>query len=243
MLVLFRKELSTFLFSLTGYLVMGIFLIVISLFLWVFPGTYNIPDSGYASLDPLFILAPWLFMFLVPAITMRSFAEELRTGTMELLLTKPIGIWQIISGKYLASLVLLIFTLLPTLVYYYSISNLGAPPYNVDTGAMWGSYAGLILLGSAFTAIGTFVSTLNSNQLIAFIAGVFLNFFLFVGFESLSSLQLFGIADHFFIKMGMNEHYISLSRGVIDSRDVLYFLSVVIFFLVLTKVSVERRQR
>jgi ABC-2 type transport system permease protein len=239
---LFKKELGTFLHSLTGYLVMGIFLLVTSLFLWVFPGTFNLPDAGYASLDPMFILAPWMFVFLIPAITMRSFSEEFRTGTIELLLTKPITLWQVIGGKYLASVVLLLLCLIPTLFYFYALSVLGAPKNNVDTGAMWGSYAGLLLVGAAYAAIGIFASSVTSNQIIAFIAGVFLNFFMFVGFESISSLKLLGIADHIFIKLGMNEHYISLSRGVIDTRDVLYFASITAIFLIITKLSVELRK-
>jgi ABC-2 type transport system permease protein len=243
MFTILRKELNAFLYSLTGYLVMGVFLLASSLFLWIFPGTYNIPDSGYASIDPLFMLSPWLFMFLMPAITMRSFAEEIRTGTLELLLTKPIGIWQLISGKYLATIALLGLCLIPTLISYYAVAELGAPQNNVDTGAMWGSYIGLLLLGAAYGAIGIFASAITSNQIVAFVIGVFLSFFFYVGFESLSSLHLFGIADYVFIKMGMNEHYISLSRGVIDSRDMIYFLSLILLFLVGSKILIEHRRR
>ncbi|MCB0481466.1 MAG: gliding motility-associated ABC transporter permease subunit GldF [Flavobacteriales bacterium] len=239
---LFLKEINSFIHSLTGYIVVIIFLAAISLFLWVFPGTYNILEAGYANIDPLFVLAPWVFMFLAPAITMKMFAEETRTGTIEMLLTKPVSEWQIILSKYLAGVSLLLMSLIPTLFYFYTVSNLGAPPSNIDTGAMWGSYIGLLFLGSGFIAIGVFASSLSSNQIIAFILAVFISFIAYVGFESLSSLEIFGLADHFILSLGINEHYISLSRGVIDTRDVLYFLGLIFLFLLLTKTKLESRK-
>ena len=221
---------------------MVIFLTAIGLFMWVFPGEYNTLDAGYANIDPLFALAPWIFMFLAPAVTMRMFSEEQRTGTIELLLTKPVSEWQIIFSKYLAGIVLILFTLLPTLFYFYTVSDLGAPKWNVDTGAMWGSYIGLVFLSAAFTSIGLFASSISSNQIISFILGVFLSFFCFVGLESLSSLELFGIADHVILKLGINEHYISMSRGVIDTRDTLYFIALIGIFLWLTKLKLDSRK-
>ncbi|UTW61145.1 gliding motility-associated ABC transporter permease subunit GldF [bacterium SCSIO 12741] len=242
MVTLLRKEISGFLNSLIGYIVMIIFLLAVGLFLWVFPGSYNLLDAGYANIDSLFVLAPWVFMFLAPAITMRMFSEEKRTGTIELLLTKPVSDWQIIVSKYLAGILLVIFTLVPTLLYFYTVSVLGAPPFNVDTGAMWGSYAGLVFLASAFVAIGLFASSISVNQIVSFILGVFLCFFLYVGLESISSLEILGIADHVILKLGINEHYISMSRGVIDSRDVIYFLSLIVLFMLLTKLKLDTRK-
>jgi len=242
MLVLLQKEINDFLNSLIGYMVIIIFLVVVGLFLWVFPGEYNILDSGYANIDSLFILAPWVFMFLAPAVTMRMFSEEQRNGTIELLLTKPLSEWQIVWSKYLAGVLLVMFSLLPTLIYFLTVSELGLPKNNVDTGAMWGSYIGLFFLASAFISIGIFASSISSNQIVSFVIALFLCFFSYVGFESLSSLELFGIADHVILKLGVNEHYISLSRGVIDSRDILYFLSLISLFLMLTKVKLDSRK-
>jgi ABC-2 type transport system permease protein len=241
-LTLLSKELSGFLSSLIGYVVMVIFLLAIGLFMWVFPGEFNTLDGGYANIDALFMLAPWVFMFLAPAVTMRMFSEEKRTGTIELLLTKPVNEWQIIFSKYLASVILILITLLPTLFYYFTVGELGSPQWNVDLGAMWGSYLGLLFLSSGFAAIGIFASSISSNQIIAFILGVFLSFFCFVGLESMSSLEVFGIADHIILKLGINEHYISMSRGVIDTRDVLYFAALIGIFLWFTKLKLDSRK-
>jgi ABC-2 type transport system permease protein len=210
--------------------------------MWIFPGEFNTLENGYANIDSLFMLAPWVFMFLAPAVTMRMFSEEQRTGTIELLLTKPVNEWQIIFSKYLAGVILILITLLPTLFYYFTVSELGSPQWNVDTGAMWGSYLGLLFLSAGFTAIGIFASSISSNQIIAFILGVFLSFFCFVGLESLSSLELLGIADYIILKLGINEHYISMSRGVIDSRDVLYFVALIGSFLWFTKLKLDSRK-
>lgn len=242
MFTLFIKEISSFLSSLIGYIVITVFLTIIGLFMWVFPGDFNIMDAGYANIDTLFVIAPWVFMFLVPAITMRSFADEKKTGTIELLLTRPLTDLQIILAKYLAGLSLVIFSLLPTLVYYYSVHALGNPPGNIDTGGMWGSYLGLLFLSGAFVAIGVFSSSITENQIVAFISAVFLCFFCYVGFESISSLELFGKVDNLIILLGINEHYISMSRGVIDTRDVIYFLSLIGLFILFTKTILESRK-
>lgn len=242
MWALYKKEIYSFLSSLVGFIVMATFLVLTGLFVWIFPGELNLLDSGYADLQPFFTIAPWIFLFLIPAITMKFFAEEKRTGTIETLLTQPITERQIVLAKYLAGQTLVIVALLPTLVYYSTISNLGSPVGNIDGGGVAGSYIGLILLSSAFVAIGTFASSLTSNQIIAFILSVFLSFFLFTGFDSLGSFEMFGSWDHVIRNIGIIEHYKALSRGVIDSRDVIYLLSLTALFFLLTKVSLESRK-
>lgn len=242
MLALYRKEISSFLNSLIGYIVIVVFLAIISLFMWVFPGEMNILDAGYANIDTLFVIAPWVFMFLVPAITMRSFADERKSGTIELLLTRPLSDWQIVLAKYLAGVTLVLLSLIPTLVYYISVHFLGNPVGNIDTGGMWGSYIGLFFLASGFVAVGIFASSITENQIVSFIVAVFLCFFFYIGFDSISNLALFGKIDALIIQLGIQEHYISMSRGVIDTRDVVYFLSLAAFFLLLTKTVLESRK-
>ncbi len=241
MFSLLKKEIQSFLGSLIGYIVIIVFLTIMSLIMWVFPSDYNILDNEYATLGPLFSLAPWVFMFLIPAVTMRLFADENKTGTIELLLTKPLTDLQIISAKYLAGVILVLFSLLPTLVYYIVVYQLGAPEGNLDQGGTWGSYLGLLFLASGFVAIGLFASSLSDNQVISFIIAVFLSFFIYIGFDFISSLALFGSFDLFVIKLGISEHYGSMSRGVIDSRDALYFFSVIAFFFMLTKLKLSSR--
>lgn len=242
MLTLINKEIRSFLGSLVGYIVIAVFLTTIGLFMWVFPGDYNVLDNGFSSIGSLFFIGPWVFMFLIPAITMRLFSEESRTGTIELLLTKPITDFQIVLAKYIAGFSLVFFSLLPTLVYFYSVYQLGSPPGNIDTGGAWGSYFGLLFLGSVFVAIGLFASAITNNQIISFLIAVFLCFFCYAGFDAISALELFGSIDAFIIKLGINEHYRSMSRGVIDSRDVIYFLSVIFLFLLLTKTVLASRK-
>jgi len=212
-----------------------------SLIMWVFPSDYNVLDNEYATLGPLFSLAPWVFMFLIPSVTMRLFADENKTGTIELLLTKPLTDLQIIASKYLAGILLVLFSLVPTLIYYIVIYQLGAPEGNLDQGGTWGSYLGLLFLASGFVAIGLFASSLSDNQVISFIIAVFLSFFAYIGFDFISSLSLFGSFDLLVQKLGINEHYGSMSRGVIDSRDALYFFSVIAFFFMLTKLKLSSR--
>jgi ABC-2 type transport system permease protein len=238
-LTIFRKEISVYLSSLVAFITIGIFLLVLGLQLWVFPDT-SILEYGYAGLDSLFNVAPYLFMFLIPAITMRSFAEEKKEGTFELLATRPLTDWQIVSGKYLACFLLVIFALVPTLVYYYSVYQLGAIPGNLDTGAVIGSYLGLLLLGATFVAIGLFASVITPNQIIAFAVAVFLCFFAYNGFDSISSilsLQQFNLQN-----LGISAHYQAISRGVLDTRDLVYFLSFVSLFLVATKTILGGRK-
>ena len=242
MFTLFYKEISSFLSSLIGYIVIIVFLLINSLFLWVFNSDFNILNFGYASIDGLFMLAPFVFLFLIPAITMRSFADEKKSGTIELLLTKPITDLQIILAKFFAGIVLVFFSLLPTLIYFISVYWLGFPAGNIDVGAAWGSYIGLMLLGSAFVSIGLFCSSLTDKQVLAFVLSVFFCGFFYMGFEFIYSLDLFGKIDLFIQSIGMNAHYISLSRGVVDTRDIIYFLSIITLFILLSKISVEKRK-
>lgn len=242
MFTLLKKEVRGFLSSLIGYIVIMVFLLINGLFLWVFASDFNILDFGFASLEGLFMMAPFVFLFLIPAITMRSFADEHRSGTIEFLLTKPITDLQIILAKYFAGVILVVFSLLPTLVYFYSVYQLGMPKGNIDTGGMWGSYIGLLFLGAAFVSIGLFASSLSDNTIVSFIIAVFMCLFVYVGFDFIHSLDLFGQFDLFIKSLGINTHYISMSRGVIDTRDVVYFLSLIAFFILLTRLSIESRK-
>ncbi|MEI8085517.1 MAG: gliding motility-associated ABC transporter permease subunit GldF [Paludibacter sp.] len=231
MFSILKKELRTFFSNATGYIVIGIFLILTSLFLWVIPGEYNILDAGYANVDGLFYLAPWLFLFLCPAVTMRLFAEEKQTGTWELLLTKPLSRIQIVSGKFLAGWTLVSIALLPSLLYYFTVSYLAEPQGNIDSGAFWGSFIGLFLLASVYVAIGTFSSSLSKNQIISFVVALILSFFFYYGFEVISSFFSSGQSIQFLETVGIHAHYKSISRGVIDSRDLLYFVVLTLIFL------------
>ena len=242
MLALYLKEIRAFLSSITGYVVILVFLVTTGLFLWFFPNDFNILDYGYANLDGLFIIAPLVFLFLVPAITMRSFSEEKKTGTIELLLTRPLSDMKIIVAKVLAAITLIIISLLPTLVYFFSVYQLGFPVGNLDVGSIWGSYIGLILLGAVFASIGVFASSLSDNQVVSFILAIIISAFLYMGFEFIYSLDLFGNIDLFIRSLGISSHYSSISRGVVDTRDVVYFLSVIVLFLYLTNFSLSKRK-
>jgi ABC-2 type transport system permease protein len=242
MLALFKKEIRLFLGSLIGYVVILTFLTLLSLFLWLFPGDFNILDAGFASMDSLFMIAPWVYLFLIPAITMRSFAEEKRTGTLELLLTKPLTDLQLILAKYFAGVALVFISILPTLVYYYSVHQLGSPAGNLDSGGIAGSYIGLLLLAAAFVSIGIFASALTDNQVVAFILAVFLCFSCYQGFESLSALPVFNLIENTIVKIGINYHYVSLSRGVIDTRDLIYFAGLSAVFILSTRTVLESRK-
>ena len=234
MYAVFKRELFGFLNSLMAYITIGVFLLACGLLLWFFPDT-SILDYGYAEMSSFFSLIPFLFIFLVPAITMRSFAEERKEGTYVLLATRPLSDWQIILAKYFACATLVFFALIPTLVYYYSIYQLGFPKGNIDTGAVLGSYIGLLLLGASFTAIGVFASSITKNQVVAFAIAVFLCFFAFSGLESMSKLFELDNLGNLLVNLGISAHYQSISRGVLDSRDVVYFISFIVLFLGLTK--------
>jgi ABC-2 type transport system permease protein len=242
MFPLFRKEILSFLNSLIGYVAIVVFLVINGLFLWVFPAGFNIIDYGYASLDNFFVLAPFVFLFLVPAITMRSFADEKRSGTIEILITRPITDFQIILAKYLAGITLVVFSLLPTLIYVFSVWYLGLPKGNLDFGGLWGSYIGLLFLASAFTSIGLFVSSITDNQIVAFISGLVICGFAYFGFDLIGDMVLSGSTGLFIKSLGIHDHYSSMSRGVIDTRDLMYFLSVITIFFLLSKISLESRK-
>ncbi|MET6999770.1 gliding motility-associated ABC transporter permease subunit GldF [Chitinophaga defluvii] len=241
MLAIFKKEINQFFSSITGYVAIILFLLANGLLLFVFPDT-SLLDAGYANLDPLFELAPMIYLLLIPAITMRSFADEYKTGTMELLSTKPLTWWQIVMGKFWASLLIVLISLLPTFVYYFAIQQLSATPVRLDTGGITGSYIGLFLLGAIFTAIGCWASSLSNNAVVAFLVAVFTCFIFYNGFDALSKLTVFtGGADYYLQMAGIKFHYTSISRGVIDSRDVVYFISVTGFILYLSKISLQRK--
>ncbi len=242
MIALLKKEINEFFSTIIGYIVVIVFLLATGLFLWVFPGQHNVFDSGYATLDSLFTIAPWIFLFLVPAVTMRMLSDEKKQGTMELLLTRPITDLQIVLAKYLAALVLLIIALLPTLIYYFSVYQLGNPEGNIDSAGTIGSYIGLFFLVAIYAAIGIFTSSITSNQIIAFIIAMLLSFIFFMGFDFLSSMWIFSQIDATVSELGINAHYKSMSRGVIDTRDIIYFLSVIILFIYLTKTIVQSRK-
>jgi len=245
MLVLYLKEVRSFLSSLIGYMAIAVFVTLLGIFLWIIPaeaGGANILDFNFASIDPLFAIAPWVYLFLIPAITMRSFSEEKKSGTIELLLTRPLTDLQIVLAKYLAGFTLVVISLLPTLIYYYSVHVLGSPKGNIDNGGMWGSYVGLLFLGAGFVSIGIFASAISENQVIAFIIALLLCLFCYIGFDFLSQSGVFAKSSGFVKALGINDHYISMSRGVMDTRDVLYFISVIAVFNLLTRLVLESRK-
>lgn len=226
------REIKSFFGSPIGYLVIAIFLLLNGLFLWVFEGDFNIPNSGFADLSPFFTLAPWILIFLIPAVTMRSFSDEKKQGTIELLFTKPLSIWEIVNGKFFGAFLLIVIAILPTLIYVLVVSNLGNPQGNLDFGSTLGSYFGLLFLIASYTSIGIFTSTLSENQIVAFIISVLLCFVFYFGFDGISTYA--GSFDLIVSSLGMDYHFKSMSRGVLDTRDILYFVSITILFLSFT---------
>lgn len=243
MWAIFSKEINSFFSGIIGYLVIGVFLVVTSLFLWVFQGEFNVLDYGFANLSSFFKIAPWIFIFLIPAITMRSFSEEKKQGTLELLLTKPLKRWDLILGKYFGCFAVVILALIPTLLYVLTIDKLGKTIGNFDSGELIGSYFGLLFLGGVFTAIGIFCSTLSKNQIVAFISAVLICFLCFYAFKGLSGFNLFGSNIYALEYLGIEFHYESISRGVVDTRDVIYFLSLIVLFLSFTKSNLKTATR
>lgn len=239
---LMLKEIRSFLNSITGYLVIVVYLLINSFLLWLFPGVFNVLDGSYASIDNLFLVSPWVFMFLIPAITMRMFADEKRGGTMELLLTRPVTDMQIVLSKFSAGFVLVLFSILPTIIYYITVYQLGNPIGNIDGGGTMGSYIGLLFLGASYVSIGVFASSLTDNQIVAFLIGVFLCLIMYIGFDQLAELDVFGNVGLFILSLGISEHYTSMSRGVLDSRDMLYFLTVIVFFSLATRLVIQSRK-
>lgn len=241
MFAILKKEFNGFLNSMIAYIVIAVFLVAIGMFMWVFPES-SVLEYGFADMQTLFNMAPWVFLFLIPAITMRTFAEEKREGTIELLLTKPITDLQLILGKYFAALLLALFALLPTLLYYYSVYELGNPQGNVDSAAVVGSYLGLIFLAGVFAAIGVFASAISDNQIISFVIAVFLCFIIYTGFDSIASIPVWGGYSYFISQLGISYHYTAISKGLVDSRDVLYFLSVIAIMVLATKLILRSRK-
>jgi ABC-2 type transport system permease protein len=239
---IFFKEITAFFSSLIGYIVIGVFLVIMGLIMWVLPD-FSLLDYSFATMDQLFDISPMIFVFLIPAVTMRSFSEERQTGTIELLATRPLTDLQIVLGKFLASVVLVVFALLPTLLYLYTVYQLGMPKGNIDVGQVMGSYIGLILLAASFVAIGVFASSLTKNQIVAFVLASFLSFIIYWGFDFFSRLPIFvGKIDDVIQMFGIDYHYASISRGVVDTRDVIYFFSIIVIFIALTVTSLERRK-
>jgi ABC-2 type transport system permease protein len=237
------KEFRSFFGSPIGYLVIAIFLLLTGLFLWVFEGDYNILNSGFADLTPFFTIAPWILLFLIPAVTMRSFADEKKQGTMELLLTKPMSLLEITGGKFLGSFLLLIIAILPTLVYVKVIYDLGLPEGNLDFGSTMGSYFGLLFLMGAYTSIGIYTSSLSDNQIVAFLLSVLLCFFLYFGFQGISTFGIWGNFNNVIASLGIDYHYKSISRGVIDTRDIIYFLSIITLFIAMTVLNLKKYKK
>lgn len=235
MFSLFRKEVAYFFTSSVGYVVIAFFMLFNSLFLWVLSGDYNIIESGFASLHPFFILSAWLFVFLIPALTMRSISEERRIGMLPLLFTRPISLWRIVLAKYLAVVFLLLVILLFSGVYIYILWNLGKPIGNIDIATTAGSYVALFLLGSTFASVGMIASAVSKNQIIAFILATFLNFLFFFGIDELISI----IVGDIFLSFGFKAYFEDISRGVIDTRNIVYFLCIIFFLLYLTQLSLQ----
>ena len=235
-----KKEFRQFFSSLTGYIAIVVFLLLNGLFLFVFPDS-NIIDFGYATLDRFFELAPWILLLLIPAITMRSFSDEFRGGTFEILRTRPLSTWQLVSGKFLGSFLVVLIALIPTVIYAFTVNGLAAQG-GIDIGGTIGSYIGLIFLSAVFVAISICCSSLTNNAVVAFIVSAFVCFIIYSGFSALSQLPAFESGSDYYIEMlGIDFHYRSVSRGVIDTRDFVYFLTIIVFFLVFTLRNVAKR--
>ena len=235
-----KKEFRQFFGSLTGLVAIVVFLLMNGLFLFVFPDS-SILDYGYASLDKFFELAPWILLFLVPAVTMRSWSEEFKTGTFELLQTRPLSPLQLVTGKYLGAFAIIVIALLPTIIYAFSVQAI-AVDKGIDAGGTTGSFIGLFLLAAVFTAIGTWCSSLTSNSVVAFLVSAFMCFLLYTGFNAISKIPILqGKADYVLEMIGIDYHYKSISRGVIDSRDLIYFGSIILFFLLVTNRKIALR--
>lgn len=239
MISVFRKEIASFFSGPVGYLVSGSFLVLCGVFLWVFKGPFNIFDNGFADLSLFFLLAPWVFLLLIPALSMKTFSEERKLGTLELLLSKPLPLSHLVLGKFLGVLALVLLCILPTLLYVYTVWSLGSAPGNLDMGLVWGSYLGLILLMAAYTAIGLFASSLTENQIVAFLLALVISFVMYFGFENAAALMRDGDSSLLIKTLGLKAHYESISKGVLDSRDAVYFLSISAFFLFLTGLQIN----
>ena len=242
MFTLLKKELSEFFSTLTGYIVIIIFTVLNGLFIFVFPGEYNLLDNHLANLDTLFFMAPWIFLFLVPAVSMRLFADEKKSGTIELLFSRPVSRFNIILSKYLAAVTIVLLSLVPTLIYFITITIISSEGSSPDTGAIWGSYIGLFLLAAIYTAVGVFSSSLTENQVVAFLLAIIMSFFLYIGPDTVSGFDIWGNYGNIIKKIGIDAHYKSVSRGVLDSRDLIYFISTSALFLIFTEYILQRKK-
>lgn len=236
---LIRKELALYFSNLSGYLISCLFLLITGLFLWVIPGNWNIFSAGYANLDGLFELAPWLYLFLIPAVSMKLFSDEYRLGTMELLMTSPLSSWQIVIAKYISGLIVILLSLLPTFIYLYSVNAMASPVGNIDLGAIMGSYIGLLLLACIYLAIGLFTSSFTENQIIAFLIALVICYVLYTGLDFAASISN-GHWAHFISNGGIASHYEALSRGVVEFSDLMYYVSMTLLFLYFSKLRIER---
>jgi len=243
MRAIFKREIQSFFTSITGYLILGLFFLLNGLFLWVFKGPFNIFDYGFADLGNFFLLAPWIFLFLVPALTMRSFSEEKKLGTLELLIIKPISHWQLVLGKFFGTFAVLVALLVPTFVYAYTVTQLGLVKGNLDMGLVYGSYLGLLFLASAYTAIGLFASVLTENQITAFILAAVLCFFMYYGLEAISTVFGDSVLRLSISKLGMKAHFENVAKGILDSRGLIYFGSLTVFFLFLVVLQLKNGKR
>jgi len=242
MFALYKKEVASYFSSLTGYIVIIVFNMASGIFMWVIPGQGNVLDAGYSTIDTFFVISPWVFMFLIPAITMRLFTDEIKSGTIELLMTRPISDMSVIMAKYTAALTIAIISILPTFIYFASVYHLGNPVGNIDMGGTWGSYIGLFFLAAIYVSIGVFASALTNNQIIAFIMAIVFIFIMLSGFDSLSLLFANTKTEFILQKLSINSHYQAISRGVIDTRDLVYFMSVIVLFIIITKFKIQSRK-
>ncbi len=243
MWAIYKREITSFFASPTAYLIIGIFLVINGLFLWVFQGSFNIFDYGFADLSNFFLLAPWILLLLIPAICMKSFSEEMRSGTLELLYISPTSLWQMVLAKYFAAITLAAIALLPTLLYIYSLSELGTTVGNIDIGLALGSYIGLLFLITTYTGISLFTSSITDNQIVAFISGLIICFTLFYFSEGLATLVKNGDLAFFLQNLGLKGRFGTMARGILDTRDVVYFLSLSFLFLYLTVSQLKYRSR
>lgn len=240
MISIAKKELHQFFSSLTGYITINLFLVINALYLFVLKDS-NIFDFGYATLNSFFEFAPWIFVFLIPALCMRSLADEFKSGTFETLRTSPVSKWQIVLGKYFAVLLVIIIALIPTLLYVITIHSLSSAG-GIDGGAIIGSYIGLFFLAAVFATISIWCSSLTSNAVIAFLLSAFACIILYFGFTAISKLPVFtGNADYYIEMLGIDFHYQSISRGVVDTRDLVYFLSIIFLFLFATQKNLKQK--
>lgn len=242
MISLLKKEINTFFSQASGSIILLLFLLANGIILWIMPGDLNVLESGFAQMDALFILSPILFIIFIPALTMRLFSDEFKEGTIEIIMTKPLSNLEIVIAKYLSGLILLTLALIPTLIYYYSISELSEIKGNVDSGGIAGSYIGLFLLASSMVAIGTFASSISKNQIVSFIIAIITSAFFYQGWELMATSFFNGKTELAINYLSMNNHYLSISKGVIDSRDIIYFISLNIIFILLTKNTIAKRK-